>query len=754
MANLKATPRIRSTGFNDNTGGVLSIQPEEIPQHLPIIYLMTERGDENPQLVIGDSFNRNYGASSLSPTSPFATHQSKLAAEVMSEGNQVLVKRIVPTNATKAMLRISVELIPTELPIYVRAADGSIVYQPSVNGGTEPVVDSLQIGHRVVWHATTEGYATAAKGFGAGTVIQNFRSGEITANGVVFGEIDGEATSSTLYPIIDLEVSTKGGFGNNVGIRFGAPTTESNTPADITMTEAVRSYIYSLTCVERLTPTSNPNIIKTNGGDVSLDLVLKQNVNETRLNRPISIEDILIKSYQELDTADTPPKRGPFGRVNVYNSNLNTVLDLLINGTTAGTDPVSGEKEYDGVAAAFGRSLPFADSQNRHLLNLFTGVDYNNVPYYAFDVSHSVLFGGITFQNDSVVYATGGSDGLFYDINGRPDNDKNLELFDSLVRDQLANFGDLEDTLLDVARYPISAIWDSGFSLETKKALINVMARRKDVTVFLSTHSVADHIASNAPNAVNGKIWERMPQNDESTELAIATSLSNTALLTPESVIFATPACRATIIGHSGELIDTSWRGFYPLTIDVAKKVARYMGASNGQYSRGDQFDEESGNRVELFKVSSVNLTYKSDTNYDRAWDSGVVWVQYADTKTLFYPAFQTVYPDSSSIFNSLIVVMAASELTKVAHRVWTRLVGNTRLKPAAFISRSDELIIEGTNGRFDDRFRIVPRTIYTKADEERAYSWTTEISIYSNAMKTVNTLTINGELEDYANAA
>lgn len=744
----KATPRLNIQGFLDNTGGNVSVQPEQIPQHLPISYILTERGDGFPHMVIGDTFNRQYGAVSLEPTSPFATHQSLLLKTMMAEGNIAYVQRIIPPNAKKARLRLSVEVIPTTLPVYERGPDGSISYRNDGNGGSVAVTNGTSIGHRLVWHSKLDMYAEEYRGLGQGNIITDYRNGSILANGQKLGEIEGASTFSTLYPIIDLEVSSEGAFGNNVGIRFNAPTVDSAESADVSLIESVKAFVYRLVCVERKNAATNPTIQRTKNSDLSVNLVLKENVQNTRTNLPLSFNDTFVQSYQELDNPGQPPQLGPFGNSHLYSDNLNTVIDLLVEGDAEAVNPILGEKEYDLDAAEFGRSLKFADQKNRHLLNIFTGVDYNNVPYFSFEVANSVLFGGITFNNEAVNYAAGGDDGLVYDVNGRPDRLAIGELYDNLVQAELLNFGDGIAPMLDMARFPISAIWDSGYSLETKKAMLTLMSRRKDVTVFLSTHSVGDYIGSG-----DGRKWTALAANDEATEIAIATTLSNAALLTPESIIFATPACRCAIVGHSGELTDVTWRGRFPLTIDVAQKVARYMGAGDGKYVRDAQFDEESGNRVSLFKVSSVNLTYKTDNNYDRSWDAGIVWVQYADTRTLFYPAFQTVYPDSSSIFNSLIVVMAASELTKVAHRVWTRLVGNTRLKPQAFLEKSDELITQYTTGRFDDRFTITPRTSFTKADEERAYSWSTEIIISSNTMKLVNSLTISGSLEDYQSA-
>ena len=109
----------------------------------------------------------------------------------------------------------------------------------------------------------------------------------------------------------------------------------------------------------------------------------------------------------------------------------------------------------------------------------------------------------------------------------------------------------------------------------------------------------------------------------------------------------------------------------------------------------------------------------------------------------MFFPAYQTAYPDDTSVLNSLSLLIAISYLERVCEEVWRVLTGDNKLSGQAFIDASNELIIERTRGRFDNRFTIVPNTYFTEADSARGYSWTTDISIYAENSRTVGTFSI-----------
>jgi len=271
--------------------------------------------------------------------------------------------------------------------------------------------------------------------------------------------------------------------------------------------------------------------------------------------------------------------------------------------------------------------------------------------------------------------------------------------------------------------YPQSVIYDTGFSLETKRKMLTPLGLRKDIAVVLGTQDVSQ------------------PQNTAEQESSTAIALRTEARLYPESEVYGTPVCRALVVGHSGHLVNSQYKSLLPLTIQLADMASRFMGAANGQWERDRGFDTAPYNQVSMFK--DVNCTYKRQRVYDRDWDSGLVWVQNFDRRSLFFPAFQTVYDDATSVLNSAINMFIVVEIEKVAERTWRQLTGTSKLSREQFIERSNSLIEDATTERFDDRVIVVPRTYFTNYDEALGYSWSCDIELYLNNMMTVGTFTV-----------
>jgi hypothetical protein len=225
-------------------------------------------------------------------------------------------------------------------------------------------------------------------------------------------------------------------------------------------------------------------------------------------------------------------------------------------------------------------------------------------------------------------------------------------------------------------------------------------------------------------------------------EFAIGSILEAAARLTNESDVYATPACRATIVGQSGKQISPPWPTSLPMTLDLADKVAKYMGSPTGRWNSKHAFDESPANQVTNF--AQVTNTYQSTNQGQQWWGASITWARYFDTVKLFYPGYQTVYTTDTSVLNDLITVMACTQLEKIAHRVWTQMVGNGRYSPSQFAEKSDELLTKAVTGLFDGRFKIIPKTYFTVNDTKAGYSWHCKISIYGTIMPTVGNYTIN----------
>lgn len=694
---INASPMANLLGIEDRSGRAPVYDPETVPSHLPHIYLFAEKGPSLPQLVGGDAFRELYGAKTLDSRSPYYNHQSVLAGEMLGEANSMIVQRIIPADAgPKARLLLSVDIIEDAVPQFQRGTDGSFTLD--VNGAKIPVAGggATLPGHKLKWVLNNW----------AGTVDDD-EFGEVTNK--VGTLTNAVPETSTLYPILEFEVNFQGAYGNNQGLRLVVPTTRSASQLNDTVAEAVKAFLYRIMLVRRDDANSSPILLDNMFGEKSIDFTFKENAVNTFIDTELSFEDIFIDAYQDIESPGVPPKYGPFGRVHVYRSNLEMILEMV----------GAVEAPQDTLTTATIDS----DSENLHEVNIFTGVNYQGIPYYTLNVLGPAN-GGILFGENTTLYAAGGSDGTMTNA-----------AFDLAVRSELTNYGDAEADLLDWAQYPQSCIYDTGFALDTKFAMISVIGRRKDIWVGVSTQDITQ------------------PQNTAAEESSIAISLRAAARNYPEAELFGTPVCRAVIIGHSGHLINSKYKGLLPLTIEFAKKCARFMGAGNGNWSTGLGFDMPPNNQITMFR--DVNVTFKPASVRNQDWATGLVWAQRYDRKSLFWPAVQTVYDDDSSVLNSAITMMACVELQKVCQRAWRDLTGISKLTADQFIERSDRLITAQTQrARFDDRFVIQPETYYTAADEQRGYSWSCKVNIYAPNMKTVGTYTVVAHRISDLNAA
>lgn len=676
-----AAPQANLLGIRDASGRPPQVVPELLPTHLPHVFIYAERGPLTPQLVVGDSAVRTYGAKSFDYRGPYANHQTVLFNTLNERANACFVQRIRPTDAPgPATIRLSLDLLKDSIPEYVRNLDGSVKLD--------------ELGKPIPTGETVEGYIGK-------WVIGVVSDGMGQARPVAGTQVSQAGEQSTLYPWWDLEVSSFGAHGNLKGMRLWAPNTRSAIPVDEDTIADQMAYLYRIQFVERPDEKSVANVLQTKFGEQYVDFSFKEGAINRRVDTELFVDEVVLQAYQDLDRPGEAPLYGPFGGSHVYHDQIDEVLQSIFE-----------------LEVQYG-NLP-SDEEAKHMINVLSATDHDGNPYHSFIVK-SPVDGGILFTEQSTHYAAGGGDGTM-----------SFELFDELVRNQMANYGDLPGyDFLNTAVYPTSVYYDTGFTIETKKALLTAIGRRKDVAVVLSTQDVSDR------------------PNTASEESSMAIALRTAARMYPESEIYGTKTCRAIVVGQCGYLINSKYKGLLPLTIELAAKCAEYMGASNGIWKSGYGFDIDPMNRVSMFR--DVNVPFKPSAVRNRDWDNGLVWAQSYDRRSLFFPGIQTVYDDDSSVLNSAMNMFIAIELQKVAERTWRRLTGVSSLTAGQFIERSNEIIEEQVAARFDNRVIVEAETFYTGADENRGYSWSCNIHMYANNMKTVGNFTIVAHRrEDY----
>jgi hypothetical protein len=307
------------------------------------------------------------------------------------------------------------------------------------------------------------------------------------------------------------------------------------------------------------------------------------------------------------------------------------------------------------------------------------------------------------------IMAAGSSDGTMSEL-----------LFNGLVQNAVAAYIDPNNPVMDIAVNVESILYDSGFNLQTKQALCNFVGVRKDTFVVLSTFDISQPVLTQAE------------------EMSVAITLRTRLQMFPESDYFGTPVMRGMIMGYSGILLNSTYTGPLPLTAEVAIKASRYMGAGNGIWKSGYNFDGAPGSVLDY--MVNPSISWLPATVRNKAWSAGLNWVQSFDRSSVFFPALKTVYDDDTSVLNSFFTAMAVAQLNKVAHAAWRQFSGVSHLTNVQLASKVNDFVNANTQGRFDNRFVIIPAAFFTDQDVANGFSWTLPIKLYASNMETVMT--------------
>jgi len=677
-----AAPKAIIQGFKDSSGRAPVYDPVPIPTHLPLLPLFTERGPTNePLLLSGDSITEIYGRETFNQRGKFYTHQH-VYADTFRSRQSVMIQRLVPPDVgPKARLLLSLDIVEEDIPQYQRNPDGT--FARDAMGDKIPTGATLP-GYKLRW---VQNDWESSPG-----VFENFA--EMTPKAGIM--TNGAGVQSVQYPILEFEASSVGEWGNRVGLRLSTPTTLSAGGTNLDLIDDIKSFLFRFQFVEKSADNSTAKVIEGLMGEQSLDLTFAADKVDRKVgNMQVSVEDVLIQAFNALSDPDRPKVYGPFGRMHLYRNNYEQICANI------------GAKE---APLGFMPELTMtADSEYLHLVNPFTGLHVGGEPYGTIEIQDTSS-GGIYISEHTSLYAAGASDGTINDAT-----------YDAAVKNWYLDWPKFLD---DWAKYPFSAFWDSGFSLETKEAMLVPVGRRHDVFVVLATQDVNE------------------PQNTIPIDSSLAIALRSAASAYPESVIHGTPVARVAIVGQSGYLINSNYKRLLPLSLEFAARVAAFMGAGSGRWNQNRAFDVSPNNIVSMFR--DVNNPFKPSTVNKRDWDNGLIWAQSYDTRSLFFPAFQTAYDDDTSVLNSFITMCAAVEAVKASYRSWRDITGRADLTRGQLVERLTAMIEADLEpSRFNNRYVIQPEVYFTQKDEQRGYSYSVNIHIFAPNMVTVGTYTI-----------
>ena len=671
---INASPTIITRGTEDKSIRPIPVSELPQPQHLPKFYIWAEKGPTTPQLSGGGQVTKLFGDKTFTLGEKYYNHATHFALAAMSRGNTVMLERLIPSDAgPEANVALYIDVLPTQVDDYQRNSDGSIA--TDANG--TPIVVGQITGYKIKWVSEVD---TAGDQWGSLTVKTGTQTDPTTG------------TQSQMYPVLQFKASYIGEYGNNVGLRI-LPMVGQDTPSELV--NAVKSFPFSIQVVRRANAGAAPQVVKTIYGSDKVQFFLKPDAQDPATGKNIHIGKTFIPAYNNTTDPRYPLEYGDIGELYVYQNNIDTLVEQF-------------QASEAAVADAFTDFTASLDE--KYMVNIFTAVNTNGAPY------HSIVLvddaDAIRWTSYTNVFLGGGSDGTM-----------NEEAFNTLVAQAMEKYADPNSEYQDPAINVESAIWDSGFTMETKKALAKFISLRKDTFVVLSTH-------------VDGE-----KAKDVDTIASRALALRTYLLMYPESTYFGTPAARGVVVGGSYIDREMNYNGRLPLSLSLLRRVAMYMGSGTGAWKSGAGFDRAPNNVIN--DGYDVQPAFIPAGSRNRFWDSGLVWAQPYDRKSYFFPAVQTVYPDDSSVLNGFYTVVAIAYLNKVAYMVWREFTGSTSLTNAQLIERVKQSFIEKTKGKFDNVMVVRPNVEITEDDAARGYSWTVTIDLYAPNMKSVMTFSI-----------
>lgn len=676
-----SVPAIWWSGLKDESTRAQIYEAPLIPIHAPLFMTFAPKGQTTAQFVSGSTALAHYGEEIFDTRSKYATIVTPFLTLMNRYANPYLLQRLRPTDANpEATLCLALKVVKTDnLEEFRRDAFGKYVVE--ANGRRVPT-NIVNTGYYLEW------------------TILPVRDGKIGKQEKMQGDAAYKKDTtalSTIYPIVEFKARWFGEEGNNLGIRLYAPTRSENKTSDEVM-NANGAYTYGIELVRRKDPRSKPYTLQNNFGRDLSYFSFKEDVYHNKMGGAYSLNDVLDDNYNDMANVNRPPKYSDLGDVHVYHEYLDELLEELFL--------------HEQPFAQANELVDANVNDGKHLINILTGKDFNNTPYYRIQVGESLTGSNVTFGKTSTHYFTGGSDGTMGN-----------EAYDAAVRNEFEFFGQLETKFDDIGRYPFHQVYDVGFTEKTKLKLLNALTVRQDVNVTLATVDVISD---------KGRKVQDLQQEADS-----AAALVTAARNFPESEKWGTPAYRAVVIPGASKLANnTKYRRYVPATYEIAGWRAEYMGSPDG-FKPGRGYDAPPYNHVRHLDPRYFTSSWAPASLREKNWANGVCHWRYKTDRIIFNPGIKTVYSDDTSVLTSDITLQATCDLNYYGYVVWANLTGTTQLTDEDLCKVSDEMFDDYSRGRYDGRFAIVPNTHLTIEDETNGWSWTNEVHIYAKMMKT-----------------
>lgn len=684
MAEYKnAAPMVVDYGIRDSSAKVVPAGPLELPQHLPVHHIWASRGKVGSNFFEAGSgsIEREYGTETFRIGSKFHNRSIEFLRRTVARANNCVVRRVVPEDINDvANVTLYLDVLETKVPVYEKDPIDGSIVLDSTG---EPV--PVKEGDEPV---TVAGY----KVFWVADVQENKLGDYIPKSGKSRkGLQEEDGVQSTQYPIYEFSAATPGSDGNLTGIKLWPALQTDVEPFPSHLLEDGDQYPLYFAVVEMLDPaTASEEEVLNVLGSNKITVTTKPGGINPATDSVADLATIAKNMYIKEGNSQ-------LGGLYIYEKNLEEVLKKFAASEVLVEDDFRDPELKD-------------DEDGIYAFNIAGFTNSNGSPYQTVQViEHD---DAVRLTRNSTIYLGGGSDGTMDD-----------ETFDRLVREDLKSYGNPLHQYNDLVLHPESIIYDVGYSLETKRSLCNFISLRKDTFIVFSSYIQNQHLSI-----------------EEQHSLGVA--IKAMVELYPESSYWGTATARAAILMGTGTIVGSNYAGRVPTSYDLLDKAAAFMGAANGNWVEGRMFDRAPNNVINT--LTDIDIEFVPASTRTIFWASGLNFPLNYKTDRKFFPALKTVYDNDTSILTSFFNVMAACYLNKIGHHVWRQFTGVSSLTPAELERDINSELLTEVEGRFNGVITVIPDAKVTELDDLRGYSWTLNIRMGGNNMRTVQALTVD----------
>ncbi len=774
-----STPNVIFQGVKDNSSRALPMDTPSTPQQVVLIYFFAQRGPTTRFTGSATAAATLYGGDTFAENSKYFNHQTLLRNIVTKAGGVCCYQRVTSKDTgVRSNVRVWIDVLKTKIKNYQRTSKGTYMLNED-NGKildeNEPYIEGYLVkwfsdhnymedpqrygmlsttrGKQIKWEMRDEDIhllytESNVPSLSAGLVqyankkVYIYESLEdmwspvkdatrrrvytIDADGTrsepveeIFGISDNTLAFSTMYPIFEVYAKEVGEYYNNVGISLASVT------GDDIIREVVEGELnlpYKISLWTRPNNLTSPSVFKTLTSEDYSVICLDDGVTNPSTLANLSFDNVIANSWFNTLNKDLAMIYPLLDTIYLYKDNLKEINRMFMLAEKANFS-LTPRKWGDGKTASTAGWYSFVTTNPEQLpkeymlINPFScrtmaNVDYKHIQYGTDRPVNSVGFAELNMGTAPVLFLNGGSDGSM---------DK--ESYHNFIIEDMRKYADQQSDYMDFAINKETMFIDTGFPKEVKAVLGNFIQIRKDTVLGVCTHF--DDLGT-----------QYLGIGDTTS---IGAALVNNLRLAPESEVFGTPAMRAFVVAQTGRTLDSDKR--YSLIIDLAEKIIKLIGGSDRKWNGQQLFATRPNSEIKRFvDIQPSILNYNTRGNW---WRNGINMAYPTSTNSFFYPGLKTVYPDETSVANSLINMLAVSFCERVGFEVWEEVTGDVRTPPETFVENVTRIANDKLAGAFDGILTAIAKGYLDEFDKVRGFTWHLDINLYGNVSKTKQILSI-----------